>query len=73
VHPTDDRTAVNHVEHREGDMYAVVATGTRPLDPLAARLAAQGRGGYLAVVTNATGELVIRCPVEPEESDQPVE
>jgi hypothetical protein len=71
VPATDERTAAYRVEHREGDARTVVAIGTRPLDPLAAWLAAQGRGGYLAVVESATGELVIRCPVGPAEPDQP--
>lgn len=68
---SDDRTAAYRVEHREGDDRTVVAIGTRPLAPLAARLAAQGKGGYLEVVRAESGQLVIRCPVAPAEPTQP--
>lgn len=64
----DDRTAEYRVEHWEGGGRSVVAFGTPLLAPLADRLAAQGKGGYLAVVRAETGELVIRCPLTPRES-----
>jgi hypothetical protein len=60
-----DRSAAYHVEHREGESRTVVAMGTQPLAPLAARLAVRGKRGYLAVVRRGTGELVIRYPLPP--------
>jgi hypothetical protein len=64
---SDDRSAEYHVEHHEGGGRSVVAVGTPLLEPLAIRLAAQGKGGYLAVVRAETGELVIRCPLVPDD------
>jgi hypothetical protein len=60
-----DHAAEYHVEHREGGSRAIIALGTPLLAPLADHLAAQGKGGYLAVVCAETGELVIRCPLVP--------
>lgn len=67
---TDHQTAAYLVDHHGGGTSTAVATGTRPLDMLAARLAFQGRGGYLAVGKDATGELVIR-DLDPEEPAKP--
>ncbi|HEY7035007.1 MAG TPA: hypothetical protein VH482_26940 [Thermomicrobiales bacterium] len=62
-----DRTAEYHVEHREDGRRAIIAVGTPLLAPIANRLVAQGKRGYLAVVHAETGELVIRCPIAPDE------
>jgi hypothetical protein len=62
---TDDRVGPFRVEHHEGDARTVLAIDVRPLDAIAARLAAEGKGGYLAVVQAETGDLFIRVPVAP--------
>jgi hypothetical protein len=68
-----DRSAEYHVEHREDGSRAIIVLGTPLLAPLANHMAAQGKGGYLAVVHAETGELVIRCPVVRDDSTDPVE
>jgi hypothetical protein len=65
----DDRTAGFLIVHQDGTARTVVGIGTAPLAPLAARLAAEGKRGHLAVVHAGTGQLVIRCPLDRAEDE----
>ena len=60
-----DRSAAYRIEHRDAENRTVIRAGTEALAPLAARLAAQGRGGHLAVVRQADGHVLIRFPIDP--------
>ena len=68
MRPPDDRGAEYRIEHREGGTRTLVARGTLPLAPLAAALEARGNGGYLEVIHDETGDLVIRRPLVPAPS-----